>query len=113
MKNAALDLSGKTTVAELASLLKKCALFVSNDSGPVHVSSAVGTPVISIFGRKDPGLGPQRWGPVGKDDIIFHKETECTRCLAHNCSREFLCLSAVSEDEVLSEAQTILKRRSL
>lgn len=113
MKNTALDLSGKTTVAELASLLKKCALFISNDSGPVHVSSAVGTPVISIFGRKDPGLGPLRWGPVGTDDIAFHKETECTACLAHNCIREFLCLNAISEDEVLNEAQKILNRRPL
>jgi heptosyltransferase-2 len=108
MKHSIVDLSGKTTVSELGSLLKRCALFISNDSGPVHVASAVGTPVVAIFGRKDAGLGPTRWGPVGRRDRILHKETECERCLAHNCTKDFLCLKAINEEEVLKEAAIIL-----
>lgn len=110
MRRDVIDLSGKTGISELASLLKRCVLFISNDSGPVHLSSAVGTPVISIFGRKDPGLGPIRWGPTGRYDIMLHKDVECERCLAHNCDKDFLCLNAIKEDEVLEKAEAILKR---
>lgn len=110
MKHKPLDLSGGTSVSELAALLKRCVLFISNDSGPVHAASAVGTPVIAIFGRKDAGLGPRRWGPTGEHDIILHKDAGCGKCLAHNCDKGFLCLRAVTEDEVLKAAEMILNR---
>lgn len=87
MHQKALNLAGKISVSQLASLLKKCTLFISNDSGPVHISSAVGTPVISIFGRNQKGLSPLRWGPVGRRDSILHKEVGCIECLAHNCKK--------------------------
>jgi lipopolysaccharide heptosyltransferase II len=89
----AVDFSGKTTLPELASLLKKSKLLVSNDSGPVHVAVAVGTPVLSIFGRSQPGLGPERWRPLGPHDRYLCAES----------------LTAISVDEVLKEALEILK----
>jgi heptosyltransferase II len=60
-----LDMTGKTSLAQLASLLKRCHLLVSNDSGPVHLAAALGTPVVSIFTRNQPGINPERWRPVG------------------------------------------------
>jgi len=108
MKHEPLNLSGKTTVGELAALLSKCALFISNDSGPVHIACAVGTPVISIFGRKDPGLSPKRWGPTGARSVVFHKDVGCNPCLAHNCDKGFKCLSAITTDEVLRAAEGLL-----
>jgi len=101
-----INLSGETTISQLASLLKKCKLFISNDSGPVHISSAVGTPVISIFGRNQAGLSPMRWGPTGKNDKILHKEVGCNECLAHNCKKGFLCLKAISVNEVIEAVGT-------
>ena len=62
IKEGCLDLSGKTTVGDIAAILKRSKLFISNDSGPVHVACAVGTPVVAIFGRSDRGLSPRRWG---------------------------------------------------
>lgn len=59
------NLTGQISVAQMASLLKRCALLVSNDSGPVHVGAAAGTAVISLFLRNQPGLNPERWRPVG------------------------------------------------
>ncbi len=111
MKHRIIDFSGKTTIPELASLLKRCKLFISNDSGPVHIASAVGTPVIALFGRKDKGLGPIRWGPTGKYAIIIHKDVGCRSCPAHNCDKGFLCLKAISEDEVIEAANSILRRQ--
>ena len=43
----------------------RCDLLVSNDSGPVHVAAGVGTPVVSIFTRNQPGINPERWKPLG------------------------------------------------
>ncbi|MCM8799574.1 MAG: lipopolysaccharide heptosyltransferase II [Candidatus Omnitrophica bacterium] len=112
MKYKAVDLSGALSLSELASLLKRCKLFISNDSGPVHISSALGTPVISIFGRNQLGLSPLRWGPLGKYDRVIHKEVGCIECLAHNCQRGFLCLKAITVDDVLNIAEEILRKES-
>jgi heptosyltransferase-2 len=109
MHRSACNLAGKISVSQLASILKRCQLFISNDSGPVHIASAVGTPVISIFGRNQKGLSPNRWGPVGKKDKILHKEVGCIECLAHNCNKEFACLKAITVDDVLKVADEILK----
>lgn len=99
---------GKTTVSELASLLKRCSLFISNDSGPVHIAVAVKTPVIAIFGRNERGLSPKRWGPIGEHDIVLHKEVGCKFCLAHNCRLNFKCLKAITPEEVIAAAGKIL-----
>jgi len=104
----ALNLSGKTSVSQLASILKRCVLFISNDSGPVHIASSLGVPVISIFGRNQAGLSPRRWGPLGKQDRYLYKDIGCLQCLAHNCKKEFACLKAISVEDVLSAAESIL-----
>lgn len=103
----AINLAGKTSVSQLASLLKRCALFISNDSGPVHVASAVNTPVISIFGRNQAGLSPKRWGPIGEKSRILHKEVGCIACLAHNCKKNFSCLRAISVEDVLKLVESM------
>lgn len=109
MHHRAIDLSGKTSVSQLASLLKRSSLFISNDSGPVHIATALGVPVISIFGRSQSGLSPKRWGPIGEKDKIIHKEVGCIECLAHNCRREFACLKAITVDDVMVAADSIMK----
>ncbi|MBN1914055.1 MAG: lipopolysaccharide heptosyltransferase II [Candidatus Omnitrophica bacterium] len=109
MNSQAINLAGKTSVTQLASLLKRCTLFISNDSGPVHIASALGVPVISIFGRNQKGLSPRRWGPVGEKDKVLHKEVGCVVCLAHNCDKGFACLKAISVEDVLAAADEILQ----
>ena len=111
MDEACLNLSGKTSVSEVASVLRRSALFISNDSGPVHIACAVGTPVVAIFGRSDRGLSPERWGPSGKHSKILHKNVGCERCLAHACTKRFKCLEAVTVKETLEAAATLLKRK--
>jgi heptosyltransferase-2 len=56
-----LDLGGRTTLGELAAVLRRCTLFVGNDSGVAHLASSVGTPVVAVFGPTD----PHAWGPYG------------------------------------------------
>ncbi|MBI1976772.1 MAG: glycosyltransferase family 9 protein [Candidatus Omnitrophica bacterium] len=94
----AVDFSGKTTLLELAALLKRSRLLISNDSGPVHVATAVGTPVLSLFGRDHPGLGPVRWRPLGKKDRYLFKKT----------GSEAENLSAITVEEVVTAAREML-----
>lgn len=105
----AINLAGKTSLSQLAALLKRCRLLISNDSGPVHIASAVGIPVISIFGRNQAGLSPVRWGPIGKHDRYLHKEVGCSVCLAHKCVIGFDCLKAITVEDVLKTVDEILK----
>jgi len=111
MKTQAISLAGKTSLGELGALLKRCRLFISNDSGPVHLAVALKTPVIAIFGRKQTGLSPRRWKPLGEEDVYLHKDVGCLECRAHNCERGFKCLSAITPAEVLSAARGILNAK--
>lgn len=102
------DLTGKTSISTLAGILAKSAIFISNDSGPVHIAVSLGTPVIVLFGRNDPGISPERWGPRGDRDVVFHKDVGCDVCLAHRCQKGFKCLSAITADEVIAAAERLL-----
>jgi len=69
-----INMAGRTTLKELAALLKKCRLLVSGDSGPVHLACAVGTPAIAIFRSDIPGKCARRWGPSQKESIVIEKD---------------------------------------
>jgi len=90
-----LDLTGKTTLAQTASLLRRSRLLISNDSGPVHVAAGVGTSVISLFLRDQPGINPERWRPLGAKSFILS-----------NCPTPF------SVDNVLELVDQIFKNDS-
>ena len=112
MQHPVANFAGRLGVAELAALLHRCQLLISNDSGPVHIAAAVGTPVVDIFGRNQRGLSPQRWGPLGAGHVILHKEVGCVTCLAHKCDIEFLCLTSLTVEEVYQAVVNVLTRRA-
>lgn len=107
-KHKLMDLRGQLSISETASLLAKASLFISCDSGPVHIACGLGVPVISIFGRSQPGLSPRRWGPAGKNSYFLHRNLGCTPCLAHNCLKKIQCLAAIKPQEVYSLAKKVL-----
>ena len=107
--NGVIDLRGRLSMPELGALLRGAALFISNDSGPVHVAASFNTPVISIFGRADSGLSLLRWGPRGEKSFCFHKDVGCTKCLAHSCIKGFLCLAKITPQEVVDKAMSFLR----
>ncbi len=110
MLQPASSLIGKLSISELASCLKRASLFISNDSGPIHIACAVETPSVVIFGRSLPGLAPKRWEPCSGNNAILHKDVGClSSCLAHNCQRSFACLNAVTVDEVYQAAVKLLQ----
>ncbi len=73
LKGDVINMVNKTTLPELAVLLKRCSLLVSGDSGPVHLAAAVGTPVIALFRNDLPGKTATRWRPWGEGHIVIEK----------------------------------------
>jgi len=70
-----LNLTGKTTLRQLAAVLNKCRLLISGDSGPVHLAGCVGIPVLAIFRNDLPGKRALRWGPVSNRSAVIEKES--------------------------------------
>lgn len=68
------NLTGKTSLVELAGLLKNSKLLISGDSGPIHLAAAVNTKTIAIFRNDLPGKTPKRWGPWGGGHIVIEKD---------------------------------------
>jgi len=108
MKKKPFDMTGELGVSELAALFSMCSLVISNDSGPAHLAAAVGTPVVVIFGRNDPGLSPARWAPVTDKKRVLHSPPACSPCLAHNCEIAFRCLSNITVQNVVEAANALL-----
>lgn len=73
----ALDLCGRTDVAGLGALLRRCACLVTGDTGPMHMAAAVGTPIVGLF--FGPAL-PQDTGPYGEGHVVLHAPVSCAPC---------------------------------
>ena len=87
-------LVGRLTLAQLAALLQHVRCLVSNDSGPVHLAAAVGTPTVVLFGATAAATGPARWGPWGPGHMVISKPS----------------IEEISVDEVVSALGQQLKR---
>jgi len=90
-----LNLTGKTTLVQLAALLKRCAVLISGDSGPLHMACAVGTKVIALFRSDLPGKTAKRWGPWGEGHEVIVKKS----------------LDNITVDEVLGRVKEVLEKR--
>ena len=100
--------AGITTIGQLAYLLSKCRLLISNDSAPMHLGWAVKTPVAAIFGPTD----YKKYAPCGPDDIVIRKDLSCSPCERALCpkgTRE--CMKLISVDEVFAACKKILNGR--
>ncbi|MFH1228055.1 MAG: lipopolysaccharide heptosyltransferase II [Planctomycetota bacterium] len=100
----ATDFTGKTSILQLASLLKKCKLLITNDTGPMHVAAAVGTPVAAIFGPTDISTT----GPFGYGHTIIRKEVACAPCLKRSCPTDHKCMKLITVPDVLKACQKYL-----
>lgn len=73
LSSSLINLIGKTSLRQLAAVLKRCKLLISGDSGPVHLACAVGTPVLAIFRNDLPGKTAKRWGPWLDGCVVIEK----------------------------------------
>ncbi|MDD2679411.1 MAG: lipopolysaccharide heptosyltransferase II [Candidatus Omnitrophica bacterium] len=94
----------KTSVNQLASLIKRCSLYISADSSPLHIAAAMGVPVIAFFGPTDPA----RHMPPAKNHLIIRRELPCSPCYKPKC-RHNKCMRLISVEEVLTGIDKLLK----
>ncbi len=96
-----IDLTGRTTLGQATGLLARCRLFITNDSGLMHVASALGVPLVAIFGSTD----PRRTGPLHKESRVLHKSVPCGPCLKTECPEDRQCMGLITVDEVYEEVR--------
>ena len=110
MRTKPLDLLEKTNIRELACIIKKCALLVTNDSGPLHVASALGANILAFFGPTD----ERKYGPAtsGRSRVL-RKELECSPCEVAQCvnlENKYECLNSITILEAFEAAKELLGR---
>ncbi|RKU37750.1 lipopolysaccharide heptosyltransferase II [Candidatus Poribacteria bacterium] len=105
MKGISINIAGETTLTQLASILHTCNMFIGNDSGPMHLAAAVGTPTIGLYGPGD----PTRFAPIGVACQTIRRKLDCPPCLGTTCQfGKDGCMSKIQVPDViqvLEEAQ--------
>lgn len=102
--------TGKTTIKQLACLIKRFACFITNDSGAMHIASAVSIPIVAIFGPGD----VVRYRPLGENVTVLYKQVECSPCNYVICpKKDFMkCLKIITSQEIFSTTLNLLKEKS-
>jgi len=111
--SGAADLVGKTDLEELKSLMGRLSLFVTNDSGPMHLAAAAGVPVVAIFGATTRELG---FFPYGAGHRVVEADLACRPCGLHGAKAcpegHFLCMRLLSVDQVQQACREALAAAS-
>ncbi|QZA59363.1 lipopolysaccharide heptosyltransferase II [Candidatus Rhabdochlamydia porcellionis] len=94
----AINLAGLTSLRELAGLISLCRVFLSNDSGPMHIADALQVPVVALFGSTNEIVT----GPFSQGRVI-HKHVVCSPCYKRTCPIDFRCMRAIEVEEVYQQ----------
>ncbi len=106
MRNKPVVLTGKTSLAQIVSILSNVDLLITNDTGPAHIASSLGRPTLVIFGPTNP-LTTRPFSPAG--EIVRHPP-DCAPCMLRDCPIDHRCMTAISPEEVLERARLMLER---
>jgi heptosyltransferase-2 len=97
-------LAGQTSLVQLAAVINFSNLFISNDSGPMHLANALKIPIVALFGPTD----PLRTGPYQDPYILFHKGASCWPCSYRECPFDHRCMMSITTQEVYEGCQKYL-----
>ena len=99
--------AGKTTFGQLAALIKRCSLYITNDTGPMHIAAISQSPLIALFG----GGYLKRFDPrnISKKAIVLYKDVDCSPCNKENCD-SMKCLKEITPEEVMAAVRKLLDR---
>lgn len=108
LSGQSLNLAGKLTLRQFMSLLKRMSLFITNDSGPMHLSAALNTPTVAVFGSTDPSLT----GPVGPfTKVVKAPDIDCSPCFERECRyKHYNCLNEIKPDDVYAACKGIMAK---
>jgi heptosyltransferase-2 len=103
-----LNITGETSLWQLAALLRHCRLLVTNDTGTMHIAAAVGTRVVAIFGPTDPCAT----SPLGEGHVVIRRDVSCSPCLKRVCPEDHRCMDMIEVEEVYNIVGMQLKGRT-
>lgn len=92
------------SILQMAALFQRCACVIAQDSGPMHLATAVGTKTIAIFGPSD----PRKFGPYGQGHIVVRKEMSCSPCGSDPECDRLDCIKKISVDAVLGKVKGVI-----
>jgi heptosyltransferase-2 len=98
MKTRPLNLAGRTTLRRLLAVIAEAALFVSNDTGPMHMANALRVPVVAVFGPTE----PRATAPFHPPAWVLKKDAPCGPCLYRKCPFDHRCMTAIGPDEAFA-----------
>ncbi len=101
---APINACGKTTVNQLACLIRRCVCFISGDSAPLHVAAAMGVPLVALFGPTD----PKRHMPPSSRAVVLEQDIPCRRCYRPSCAHR-RCMRQISAEEVREAVNRLLQ----
>ncbi len=105
MEESPFILAGRTDLHALMGTISRCSLFITNDSGPMHLAAALGVRQVAIFGSTD----EIATGPFSDHAVVIHKHVECSPCLLRECPKDFRCFNRITVDEVFETAKGLLE----
>jgi heptosyltransferase-2 len=97
-------LTGKTSLRQLAAVLSRAALCVTNDSGPMHMANALGVPTVAVFG---PTL-PQATRPFQAPSAFIHKEAPCWPCAYRDCPFDHRCMLSITAEDIYEQGRRLV-----
>jgi len=95
----AFNITGQTTLSGLIAVINRADLFITNDSGPMHIGAALERPMIAIFGSTN----PVTTGPLSKNATVIKEQVSCSPCLLRECPENFICMNLVTVEKVFEE----------
>ncbi len=101
-----LNLAGKTPLRDAVLLISRSAVFISNDSGLMHVAGALNVPTVAVFGSTNPATT----SPAGERTRIVRKPVNCSPCLKKVCPTDFRCMMDITEEDVFAAACDLLRK---
>jgi heptosyltransferase-2 len=104
--NSAASLAGETSLADFVRVVEGCDLYITNDTGTMHVAAALGVPTLAIFGPTD----EQATRPLGARAQVAAGKAFCRPCLLRHCPIDHRCMTSVSVEDVFRAAQSILSQ---
>lgn len=99
------NLGGATNLAGFIELAAACDIFLTNDSGAMHIASALNVPTVAVFGATNPAAT----GPAGPASRVVREPVECAPCLLRECPIDHRCMTGVTAGRVVEEALSLLK----
>lgn len=104
-----LNLAGKTDLQQAISLTSLCDLFISNDSGLMHIAGALNIPTVAIFGSTN----PVTTSPPGECSVVIYRNAPCSPCLRETCPTDFRCMEEIRVEDVYDIARNLLKTKGV